>query len=59
MINIPQFEESGQVQKIFTDTTFTKLLFQMDPKNGAEKFKLFAKTTLGAYYEKNMGKTMP
>jgi biopolymer transport protein ExbD len=56
VIDIPQFEESGYAQKILADTVFAELLFQMNPENGAENFRMFAKTTLGAYYEKNMGK---
>ncbi len=57
VMTIPMFEEPGHVQKILTDDVFSELLIEHSVANNVvNHFKLFAKTTLGAYYEKNLGR---
>jgi hypothetical protein len=57
VIDIPLFEEPGQVRSLLTDTVFASFLWEHSINNDAmNTFKMFAKTTLAAYYEKNLGR---
>jgi hypothetical protein len=57
VIDIPLFEEPGQVRSLLTDTVFASFLLEHSINNDAmDTFKMFAKTTLAAYYEKNLGR---
>lgn len=54
VISIPMFEEPGQVQEIITDTVFSELIFNKSISGNLDIFKIFAKTTLAAYYQKQL-----
>lgn len=57
VIDIPLFEETGHVRSLLTDTVFASLLWETGTNaETMDTFKLFAKTTLAAYYEKNLGR---
>ncbi|MFL5814839.1 MAG: DUF3943 domain-containing protein [Bdellovibrionia bacterium] len=57
VIDIPLFEEPGHVRSLLTDTVFASFLWEHGTNDETlEDFKLFAKTTLAAYYEKNLGR---
>lgn len=55
VVAIPMFEKPGQVKEILTDTVFARLTID-GTTSMAQKFKLFAKTILAAYYNKNLDK---
>jgi len=54
VIAIPMFEEPGQVQELLTDTVFSELNFEKSFGGNLNVFKLLAKTTLAAYYQKKL-----
>lgn len=55
LIDIPMFEEPGSIDEILTDDVFTQLTLWNDTGEADfSRFALFAKTTLGAYYKKDL-----
>jgi hypothetical protein len=54
VISIPMFEEPGQASELISDTVFSNLMIQKSIDGTDDLFKLFAKSTLAAYYFKNL-----
>jgi hypothetical protein len=57
VIDIPLFESPGHAQRLITDTVFASAFLRKGlTSDSLENFKVFAKTTLAAYYEKDLGR---
>lgn len=57
IINIAEYEKSGKVSKVITDTVFTRMIAAMPhDSNAGEELKFVMRNALAAYYNKNLGK---
>jgi hypothetical protein len=54
VINIPMFEQPGQVKQMLTDSVLSDLMIEKGAGGNIDTLKIFAKTTLAAYYVKNL-----
>ncbi|MCE0723900.1 MULTISPECIES: DUF3943 domain-containing protein [Legionella] len=54
LIDIPMFEQVGEVNDFLTDNVFGQLLFEDYYNSKFNTLNFFAKTTLGAYYSKKL-----
>lgn len=55
VIDIPLFDVPGRAHTLITDTVFASAFIQKGlTSDSLENFKIFAKTTLAAYYEKDL-----
>lgn len=55
VVAIPMFEQPGRARALLTDTVFSKFIMEKSLGGTDDTFKIFAKSTLAAYYEKNLG----